>query len=171
MNLEQTTVPSPKRSADLLTDLGLTTYRLKPNFQTINEIDNPNPHSMEANVTANQTKHWHLIGAGLQALQQTPTNPAYQLWQAIADYHYNGLQQVTAYDSSRLRTEEDMFDLLDQLAEQGIEMIYSMDPDHPINEILAENIQLIPLPSLEAMLDQPDLKRVCYQTLLAHNTQ
>lgn len=128
---------------------------------TLQKIANPPTYTEETK----ELKKLLLFGHGLKAIWKQQDNPAWQLWRSILNFHLTKPEQLVFYDTAELTDEDKIFDLLDELAEQGFETAYSMDNEHPINEILAENIQLEFLPSLEEMLDNPILKRDLFEKL------
>lgn len=109
---------------------------------------------------------WVLIGAGLSKFWQQADHQAWWLWQSILKFHFGSEESVLFYDLDELQTEQAMFDVVEHLIEIGCEQVYSMDSDHELNQILAEGLQVIPLPSFEMMLEQPNLKRVVYERLI-----
>lgn len=155
-------------------ELGLNTWQLKPEFQTSQseQTSTPTSEPIEASFDsiseqttptyapeASELKKLVLFGRGLQAIWKQAENPAWQLWRAILNFHLSKPEQLVFYDTANISDEDKIYDVLDDLAEKGIELAFSMDSEHPINEFLAENIQLIFLPSLEEMLEQSILKK------------
>ncbi len=109
---------------------------------------------------------WVLIGSGVSSIWQQPDHQAWWLWQSILKFHFGSEDAVLFYDTDSLQTEQAMFDVVEHLIELGCEQVFSMNPDHELNEMLAEGLQVTPLPSFEAMLEQPNLKRVFYERLI-----
>lgn len=155
-----------KIDADVWTGLGVTAWQVRPAFSmqknTLGEVDNIDP---QASSQSNQPK-WILIGSGLSSIWQQDNHQAWYLWQAILTFHFGSEQAVIFYDTQSLQTEQAMFDVVEQLIELGCEQVFSMDPEHELNEILAEGLLVTPLPSFESMLEQPHLKRLCYERLI-----
>lgn len=164
-----------KVHADVWTGLGVTDWQVRPSFNAsqttapalANEPDeaaDQNPATLGLSSLA-QPK-WVLIGSGLSSIWQQADHQAWWLWQSILTFHFGSEEAVVFYDTDALQTEQAMFDVVEHLIELGCEQVFSMDPDHELNEMLAEGLQVIPLPSFEMMLEQPNLKRVFYERLI-----
>lgn len=165
-----------KIHAEVWTGLGVTAWQVRPNFnpsQTtssveVNVTETVEKSSLADDHTANSLAQpkWVLIGAGLSNIWQQTDHQAWWLWQSILKFHFGSEEAVVFYDTDALQTEQAMFDVVEHLIELGCEQVYSMDTDHELNEMLAEGLQVIPLPSFEMMLEQPNLKRVFYERLI-----
>lgn len=166
-----------KINADIWTGLGVTSWTTRPGFALNSQDSGNSAESNPADTPINPdvqheplgelpcTPKWILIGSGLSQIWQQPDQQTWSLWQAIIAFHVGAEQGVLYYDTDLLQTEQAMFDVVEHMIELGVEQVFSMDAEHEINEMLAEGLQLVPIPSLDAMLEQPSLKRVLYERL------
>ena len=169
-----------KIHADVWTGLGVTDWQARPNLNVLQtnlsvsriEQDKMEPQSQAAQDFSPLVQpKWVLIGSGLSSIWQQPDHQAWCLWQSIMKFHFGSEDAVLFYDTDNLQTEQAMFDVVEHLIELGCEQVFSMNPDHELNEMLAEGLQVTPLPSFEAMLEQPNLKRVFYERLIQFSAQ
>ncbi|UQB41823.1 hypothetical protein JX580_09120 [Thiomicrospira microaerophila] len=163
---------------ELLADLGVTAWQLKPGFQKLDLIDqaesrldadaNPTGVGGQMSETASHKPAltWVLLGSGLSVLWQQPENQAWLLWNAIMQFHLDDFQQMRYFDTADLQTEDQQFEALEQIIELGVDRVFTMDAEHPINEMLAEGAQVIMLPHFEQLIEQPLLKREVYFALI-----
>lgn len=164
-------------SPGLLADLGVSAWQAKPAFQQAGVefapvVDAALHLSDESGVMPLASTHqrpalpfWVLLGSGLNAIWQADNNQVWLLWQAILQFHLSDVSQMRFFDTDSLQDEDLQFEVLEQIIETGAERVFTMDADHPINEMLIEGAQLVVLPSFEQMLDQPLLKRDVYMAL------
>ncbi|HEY9017077.1 hypothetical protein [Thiomicrospira sp.] len=158
-----------KIHADVWMGLGVTDWQVRSEFDA--QKDQPAKVTSMQTQTSRQSSQpkWVLIGSGLSSIWQQDNHQAWCLWQAILKFHFGSEQAVLFYDTNSLQTEQAMFEVVEQLIELGCEQVFSMDPEHELNEILAEGLLVTPLPSFESMLEQPHLKRLCYERLIDYS--
>lgn len=164
-------------SPQLLSDIGVTRWHIKPAFQSaglIAEQSEPIPptdqprkiETMTSNLVNNAPCKWVLFGDDLTAIWQAQGNQAWLLWQSIMNVHLDNEQQMIFFDTALIGDEDQQFEVLEQVIESGVEQVFTMDAEHPINEMLMEGTQVIALPSFEQLLEQPSQKRAVYVALL-----
>lgn len=161
----------------LLNDLGVTVWQAKPGFQRLgltHEMASDSEGCGAQSVASKMPNldqipaaqpYWVLLGAGLKPLWQQGNNQAWLLWQAMIHFHLESPQKMMFFDTDLLHAEDQQFDVLEQIIETGVERIFTMDTEHPINEMLMEGAQLIAIPRFEQMLAQPSLKCEVYKAL------
>lgn len=165
-----------KIHADVWSGLGVTPWVSKPGFQPSAKESSvmlteqtADPLPSEAGLLPATAQSWVLLGTGLNAIWQNQDNQAWSLWQAMIHQHLDSIESLVFYDTEHLISEEQQFDVLESIIELGVETVFSMDAEHPINEALAEGVQLVVIPSFDQLLDQPLLKRDVYQALMTAN--
>lgn len=163
-------------SPSLLGNFGVTCWQAKPAFQQagfVSHLEQSSPDllsesdTMTPLLSTTLSTKWVLFGEGLNGIWQAQGNQAWLLWQAIMAFHLNSPEQMLFFDTHSLQDEERQFEVLDQVIETGVEQVFTMDADHPINDMLIEGTQLVVLPHFEQLLEQPSLKREVYLALLA----
>lgn len=169
---------SVRLPVELLADLGVTAWQLKPSFQNLDLIDQAESRlDADGSLTGvgrkmseiNSQKpaiKWVLLGNGLSVLWQQPENQAWLLWKAIMQFHLDDFQQMRYFDTAGLQSEDQQFETLEQIIELGVDHVFTMDAEHPINEMLAEGAQVVVLPHFEQLIEQPLLKREVYMALM-----
>jgi len=164
-------------SPSLLGDFGVTCWQAKPAFQHAGLAFQSEDYStdfvssesgtMQPLLPTSMPLKWLLFGEGLNNIWQAEGNQAWLLWQSIIAFHLDSPEQMLFFDTQSFTNEDQQFDVLEQVIETGVEQVFTMDAEHPINEMLIEGAQLVVLPHFDQLLEQPSLKRDVYLALIA----
>jgi len=107
-----------------------------------------------------------LIAPGLEAIWENSESSQWQLLTQIATVFNWELEKVLYFDTALIVTEEAVLATLEEIFEQSINVVFSMDTDSPLTQMLSEAFEVVTLPSFEQMLEDGYAKKMVYQTLL-----
>ncbi|NPA71996.1 MAG: hypothetical protein GXO35_04110 [Gammaproteobacteria bacterium] len=128
---------------------------------------NPVLESQERTSTEPKTREIIVLGSGLDSVWQNESNQCWLLWQNIMLTFGWDESYVTFYDTAHLASEEMVFTTMEEIIEQGVDWVLTMDESHSISEQLVEGVHVVTVPDLESMLFDPYSKQAFYQSVVA----
>lgn len=139
------------------------------NVEPIPEAEEPVPEvvSVESSLdaTVSDSIRFVLVGDGLSGIWQNTERAEWHLLLAILQACELEPAHLKVFDTAHLETEEATFDVMDQIIELGLDMVFAFDENSVLLDYLQEGIQVERMPSLSEMLTQPKLKQTCYKQL------
>ena len=106
------------------------------------------------------------IASGIDSLLDDETSLQAVLWQNIQKAFGWYEIELQLVDVAFIASESAMMNAVDEIIGLNVDQVFVMLDEHPIIEILQEGVELIPLPSLDEMLDDPYAKQQFYQTIM-----
>lgn len=159
--------------ASMWQELGVTTWSL--NHQPAKQEDFEAPMSTTP-VASPLIKQPVLLLAGFENDPETgqvssdslSSHGVTKLWQDVLHVHFSRTSPIV-FGLSDLKTDEQCYELVDQIIEWDIEALFMFGHHELMIELLSEGVELVRLPSMEELLDTPVAKQRCYATLAALN--
>lgn len=108
------------------------------------------------------------IASGVDEIWQNEESLAWQLWENILLAFGWQESEVEFFDAATMVTEESLFDCMEAVMELPIDQVFVMVDEHPIIEMLQEGLEVVQLPSLDEMLDDPYAKQRFYQSVIQY---
>ena len=108
------------------------------------------------------------IASGVDEIWQNEESLAWQLWENILLAFGWQEPEVEFFDAATMVTEESLFDCMEAVMELPIDQVFVMVDEHPIIEMLQEGLEVVQLPSLDEMLDDPYAKQRFYQSVIQY---
>lgn len=122
------------------------------------------PKNLENSSTLEAAKVF--IANGIDEIWQNEDVLAWRLWENIQSAFGWGDDSVHFFDASTMVSEDSLMACLEEVMALPIEQVYVMLDEHPIMKMLAEGLEVVELPSLDQMLDDPYAKQQFYQTIV-----
>ncbi|MEA3406154.1 MAG: hypothetical protein U9R28_10525 [Pseudomonadota bacterium] len=158
--IEEGLKPQSSEAVDVLSNQA--TYEAADTGQS-NPLDNEQ--TSELSVVKNQQTSVVFIGSGLNSIWEDESKLEWQLLQNICQAFDWSEDELSFFDTDSLISEDAIFTTMEEVIDQGVEWVLSMDSEHSITEQLSEGVQVIEVPDLEQMLSDPYAKQSFYQSV------
>jgi len=108
---------------------------------------------------------WVWVGFGIKAIWQAEDQLAWRLWQNILKAFQLRPEQTQFFDVQQLQSESDFEQCAEVLIASGIEWVWVDETalETPLVAWLAESVEVVPVPSLQQMLEDPQAKQRFFQ--------
>lgn len=129
-----------------------------------NELIESSNHFSES--IANHAQSLVCIGAGLQAIWQNDASEAWQLWQNIEQVFAFPADSVLVIDVDDLYDEQSVASAISEIRAAGVSHVVVFDCDHDLVDCLFDFVEVVLVPTLDEMLDEPRAKKDFYQNMV-----
>lgn len=111
---------------------------------------------------------WVWVGEGVQSIWQSPYDSAWRLWLNILKAFGLKPEQTRFFDSLTLSREADFEQCVEVLIAAGIERVWVSEEalSSPLVAWLAEGVEIVPVPSLNRMLEEGLAKQQFYEAVI-----
>lgn len=106
------------------------------------------------------------LANGIDEVFQNDQMLSWRLWENIQQAFGWEESQVHFFDASTMVSEESLMACMEEVMALSVDQVFVMLDEHPAIEMLQEGVEVVRLPSLEAMLDDPYAKQEFYQTMM-----
>lgn len=107
------------------------------------------------------------VAQGIDAIWENESELSWQLWENIQQAFGWQEQDVQFFDADNLASEEAVMACVEEVIDLQVEQVFLMlDEAHSLYEILSEGVEVIQLPSLNEMLENPYAKQSFYQAMV-----
>lgn len=159
----------------LLSQLGVQSYALNPGYVLPNQDAHKIVLSPQSEVSTSlevepvQARALYLgqvcIGEGLEEIWQNDESDAWALWQSICQVFEWEADESWFVDALHLFSDDVVAETLQELQAAQVSRVFIFGCDHDIVDSLYEVCDVVLLPSLDEMLEDPFAKKQFYQTL------
>lgn len=108
------------------------------------------------------------IASGVDEIWQNEESLAWQLWENILQAFGWDESEVEFFDAATMVSDESLQDCMEMIMELSVDQVFVMLDEHPVIEMLQEGLEVVCLPSLDEMLDNPYAKQRFYQSVIQY---
>ncbi len=132
-------------------------------FGQIAPLDSVSESVMDAHSVGRM--QWIWVGQGVSQVWQQPDQLAWRLWLNILTAFQLSAEQTQFFDTAQLHDETAWMQCAEQVMAAGLDFVFVSEEviEHPAVAYLAEGVEVVEVPSLERMLEEPQAKQQFYQ--------
>lgn len=183
-------------SGQFISQLGSQLWQENPHFfrrpapsqsqQTFDENDNDSERAAPESVSVGEPKGLKtqlsvpegfcktsentkvFIANNVDEIWQNEAQLSWRLWENIQCALEWQESQVHFFNASTMTSEDSYLACVDEIMLLSVDQVFVMLDDHPVIDMLQEGVEVVRIPSLDEMLEDPYAKQQFYQTLMRY---
>lgn len=106
------------------------------------------------------------LANGIDEVLQNEQAISWRLWENIQQAFGWEECQIQFFEASTMVSEDSLMACMEEIMHLSADQVFVMLDEHPVIEMLQEGVEVVQVPSLDEMLEDPYAKQKFYQTMI-----